>query len=167
MEHLLQELQETLMQEIPITQHLGITTQSYDGHRLVLSAPLAQNINHKGTAFAGSLNALMTLAGWGQLWLILKERHIPGKIVIQDSSCRYLLPVQSDFRAICDQPSSAYIARLENTLKKYSRARMELQVAIYNNTNDDDQDLAAAFKGRYVVFLTDEHPENISPRSLP
>src|SRR5689334_10249031 len=131
MKHLLQELQETLIQEIPITQHLGITVESYEDHRLILSAPLAQNINHKGTAFAGSLNALLTLAGWGQLWLILKERHIPGKIVIQDSSSSYLLPVDDDFRAICPRPSSGHIARLENTLKKYNRARIELQAEIY------------------------------------
>jgi thioesterase domain-containing protein len=151
MEHLLLELQETLWQEIPVTRHLGITVESYDGQRLVLSAPLAQNINHKGTAFAGSLNALVTLAGWSQLWLILKERQLHGKIVIQDSTNNYLLPVQNDFRACCDRPSPAQITRLENTFRKHNRARIELQAEIY-----DGAELAVSFKGRYVVLPPDE-----------
>jgi thioesterase domain-containing protein len=151
MEHLLLDLQETLRREIPITQHLGITVESYDAQRLVLSAPLARNINHKGTAFAGSLNALVTLAGWGQLWLILKERQLHGKIVIQDSTNSYLLPVQSDFRAFCDRPSPAQITRLENTFHKHSRARIELQAEIYNGS-----ELAVSFRGRYVILPPDE-----------
>jgi thioesterase domain-containing protein len=151
MEHLLLELQETLRREIPVTRHLGITVESYDGKRLVLSAPLAQNINHKGTAFAGSLNALVTLAGWGQLWLILKERQLHGKIVIQDSTNSYLLPVQSDFRASCDRPSPAQITRLENTFRKHHRARIELQAEIH-----DGSELAVSFKGRYVILLPDK-----------
>ncbi len=151
MEHLLQRLQVTLLREIPITQYLGIIVESYDDQQLILRAPLAQNINHKGTAFAGSLNALLTLAGWGQLWLILAERNISGKIVIQDSSSSYLLPVHSDFSAICHKPSSEHIARVESTLKKYGKARIELYAEIR-----DDQELAVSFKGRYVVHLETE-----------
>lgn len=152
MDNLLQGLQETLNQEIPITQHLGIIVESYDGKRLILKAPLAQNINHKGTAFAGSLNALVTLAGWGQIWLMLKERGIPGKIVIQDSSSNYLLPVQNDFLAICHKPDTFSIEKMENMLKKRGKARIELNVEIYN-----DHAIAVSFKGRYVVHLDDEH----------
>ncbi len=151
MEQLLLELQETLRLEIPVTRHLGITLESYDEQRLVLSAPLAQNINHKGTAFAGSLNALVTLAGWGQLWLILKERQLHGKIVIQDSTNSYLLPVQNDFRATCERPSPAQVARLEQTFRKHNRARIELQAEIRNEAG-----LAVSFKGRYVVLPPDE-----------
>ena len=151
MEHLLQKLQVTLLQEIPITQYLGILVESYNDQQLVLRAPLAQNTNHKGTAFAGSLNALLTLAGWGQLWLILKERNIPGEIVIQDSSSSYLLPIHNDFHAICHKPSPEQITRLENTLKKHGKARLELHAEIH-----DDQKLAVSFKGRYVVHLADE-----------
>jgi thioesterase domain-containing protein len=152
MEHLLLELQKTLKREIPITRHLGVTVESYDGQQLVLSAPLAQNINHKGTAFAGSLNALVTLAGWGQLWLILKECQLHGKIVIQDSTNSYLLPVQSNFRASCNRPSPAQVTRMENMFRKHHRARIELQAEIH-----DGSELAVSFTGRYVVLPLDEH----------
>src|SRR5579884_127869 len=96
-----QALQQTLYEEIPITQQLRVAVQGYDGIRLALHAPLAENINHKGTIFAGSINAVMTLAGWGLVWLLLKESGVAAKVIIQDSSINYLLPVTQDFTDIC------------------------------------------------------------------
>ncbi|TFG38857.1 MAG: thioesterase, partial [Candidatus Aminicenantes bacterium] len=58
---------------MPITKALGLRVIGRDGTDLIFSAPLAPNINHKGTAFAGSLNATATLAGWGTIWLLLRE----------------------------------------------------------------------------------------------
>lgn len=151
MKNLLMELQETLSHEIPITQHLGITVESYDNGDLVLKAPLARNINHKGTAFAGSLNSLVTLSAWGQLWLVLKERDIAARIVIQDSSCNYLLPVKSDFSAVCHKPQPAQITKLEQMLTRKGKARIELHAEIYY-----DHTVALSFSGRYVVHCSQE-----------
>ena len=148
MHNRLQELQETLAREIPITQHLGISIESYDDAGLTLKAPLQQNINHKSTAFAGSLNALLTLAGWGLLWPILKERDLHAQIVIQESISSYLRPVTRDFSARCHKPDPTHIARLETTLRKKGKARLELQSEI------TERDIVAvSFRGRYVVFL--------------
>ena len=54
MQDLVEALQKTLEHEIPLTQHLELRVMNYDEHGLVLKAPLAPNINHKRTAFAGS-----------------------------------------------------------------------------------------------------------------
>jgi len=148
MHNRLHELQETLAREIPITKHLGITVVSYDDEGLTLKAPLRQNINHKSTAFAGSLNALLTLAGWGLLWLLVKERDMQVQIVIQESMSSYLRPVTRDFSAQCHKPDPASIARLETTLRKKRKARLELQSEI----REGDM-VAVSFRGRYVVFL--------------
>ncbi len=147
----LQELQEILAREIPITQHLGISIESYDDAGLTLKAPLQQNINHKSTAFAGSLNALLTLAGWGLLWLILKERDLHAQIVIQESISSYLRPVTRDFSARCHKPDPTHIARLETTLRKKGKARLELQSEIR-----EGDIVAVTFSGRYVIFLREE-----------
>ena len=48
--------------------------------------PLGPNRNHQQTAFAGSLNALCTIAGWGTVFLLLKELDRRGNIVIRRSS---------------------------------------------------------------------------------
>ncbi|HLZ61866.1 MAG TPA: thioesterase domain-containing protein [Ktedonosporobacter sp.] len=158
MKNLLEELQETLYTDIPLTKHLAITVDSYDDERLLLKAPLAQNINHKGTAFAGSLNAVVTLAGWGLLWLVLKEMGVRAVIVIQDSASNYLLPVKSDFSACCYRPDSGQIARMKQMLLMKGRARLELKAEIVA-----DLKVAVSFQGRYVVSLyPSEGEESIS-----
>ena len=150
----LRELQETLYTDIPITKHLGITVDSYDDERLTLKAPLEENINQKNYAFAGSLNALVTLAGWGLLWLVLKELDITAKIVIQDSVISYLLPVTRDFSASCCKPDPIQIAKFENMLRKKGKARLELSAEIYKG-----EEVAVAFKGCYVAFLRADTPK--------
>jgi thioesterase domain-containing protein len=146
MQSAIQELQSVLLRTIPLTQHIGLRVISYEAGLLVLKAPLTPNINHQQTAFAGSLNALVTLAGWGQVWLILKELNLPGEIVIQDSSSNYLRPVNNDFVAACYRPEQEQIVKLSTGLKKKGIARLELCANIY--TNDI---VAVTFKGRYVI----------------
>lgn len=149
MDEYLQTLQQTLAQDIPITHSIGITAENYDDKGLVLKAPLTGNTNPKGTAFAGSINALLTLAGWGLLWLVLKELDVVGDIVIQNSSIDYLRPVTGDFAAICYRPEQADIDRMERSLKKRGKARIELSAEIYQ-----EGVIVVEFKGRYVIHLS-------------
>jgi len=151
MQNLAQALQETLAHEIPITQHLNIRVVSYDQSGLVLQAPLAPNINHKHTAFAGSLNSVVTLAGWGLLWLILQELEISARVVIQDSTCSYLLPINDDFSAYCARPTQNQIDRLAEGLRKRGKARIELHTEIHNGPT-----IAVSFSGRYVLTLSEQ-----------
>ena len=145
----LQELQETFYREIPITKQLGIIVENYDGEHLTLKAPIGANINHKHTAFAGSLNSLVTLAGWGLLWLMLKELDIAANIIIQDSTCNYLRPVTRDFSASCRKPDPANINKFEKTLRTRGKARLELLSEIHEAGK-----AAVSFKGRYVIHLS-------------
>ncbi|GAC1510992.1 MAG: thioesterase domain-containing protein [Ktedonobacteraceae bacterium] len=140
------ELQQTLYKEIPITQHFHLTVGGYDERCLRLDAPLAENINHAGTAFGGSLSSLLTLAGWGIVWLIMREKRLEGEIVIQDGACNYLLPVTRDFSAYCHKPEEAQVARFERMLRSHGRARMELEATI-----PQADKVAVSFHGRYVV----------------
>jgi thioesterase domain-containing protein len=142
----LHTLQSILHHEIPLTRHLGLKVESYDGQCLTLRAPIAPNINHKSTAFAGSLNAVMTLAGWGLIWLLLDDTDLAGTIVIQRSDTRYVLPVRDDFIARCQKPSAEEIARFVATLRSRGKARLELAVEVLQEGK-----LAVAFSGRYVA----------------
>jgi thioesterase domain-containing protein len=151
MHNLVQALQETLEREIPLTQHLELRVINYDDKGLALRAPLAPNINHKRTVFAGSLNSVVTLAGWGLLWLVLQELELPGRVVIQDSSCSYLRPVSNDFAAFCRKPEPEQIARLAEALKRRGKARIELNVEIQNEAG-----VAVSFTGRYVILAINE-----------
>ncbi|MDF5730915.1 MAG: thioesterase domain-containing protein [Rhizonema sp. PD38] len=148
MKERLQELQETFYTEIPITYYLGVIVQDYNGNCLTLKAALEKNINHKDTAFAGSLNALVTLAGWGLLWLILKEQELKANIVIQDSRISYLKPVTTHFSAKCYLPESSQISHFVSILSKRGKARLELYLEVW-----EAGALAVAFQGRYVAVL--------------
>jgi thioesterase domain-containing protein len=142
-------LQATLHTEIPISKGIDITVGTYDNGCLVLHAPLAPNINHKDTAFAGSLNAVATLAGWSLLWLVLDEAALVGKIVIQDSTIEYLRPVTRDFAACCCLPESDELTRFLTMLRKKARARLQLQATI-----SEGGGMAVRFTGRYVAHIT-------------
>jgi thioesterase domain-containing protein len=146
---LLARLQATLHGEIPLSQAIGITVHSYDDGCLALRAPLGPNINHKDTAFAGSLNALVTLTGWSLIWLLLDDEALRGKIIIQDSTIHYLRPVTRDFVARASLPPAEEVARFLLLLRRKRRARLELQAEIREASAVD-----VSFSGRYVVHLS-------------
>ena len=138
-------LEYTLHSEIPISQAMGIRVAYYDGATLRLAAPLAPNINHKCTAFGGSLYTLAVLCGWGMLYLKLAEAALHKHIVIQESNIRYVLPVDQDMQAEC-LLDDAVFQHFLRTLNKYDRARLSLDVVI-----TQDNRPAVEFSGRYVV----------------
>jgi thioesterase domain-containing protein len=142
----LRALQATLVAEIPITSAIGLKVAGFGSGVLTLAAPLAPNINHKDTAFAGSLNAVLTLAGWSMLWLIARREAISAKVVIQDSAIRYLRPVGHDFAAECRLPEHTEVEHFLLTLRRKGKARMALTAEIRA-----DGAVAVAFSGRYVV----------------
>jgi thioesterase domain-containing protein len=152
---LARELQETLHHEIPLSQQIGLVVQGYDGVCLSLRAPLAPNINHKATAFAGSLTAVATLAGWGLTWLILREQGLRSVIVIQESTTRYLLPVAHDFVATCQAPAAREVERFLAGLRRRGKARLPLTVDIRIGASQ----VAVAFSGSYVAFIDQAHIE--------
>src|SRR6188472_187069 len=92
---LLSELQSTLEREIPMSAQMGIRVHKVDADGLVMRLPLDPNRNHQQTAFAGSLNALCTIAGWGYVFLLLRTLGRSGNIVIHRSNIKYLEPVTS------------------------------------------------------------------------
>jgi thioesterase domain-containing protein len=138
-------LEHLLHDEIPISLAMGIRVANYDGASLKLAAPLAPNINHKSTAFGGSLYSLAVLCGWGMLHLKLAEAGLHKHIVIQESNIRYLQPVDQDMHAECCMDGAAFKHFLR-TLGKHGRARLSLDVVIKHNGHP-----AVEFAGRYVV----------------
>lgn len=138
-------LERTLHDEIPLSRAMGIRVAAYDGIKLQLTAPLAPNINHKCTAFGGSLYSLAVLCGWGMVHLKLAEAKLHKHIVIQDADIRYLLPVAQEMQAECSLDEAAF-KRFMRALEKHGRARLSLDVVITH-----DHRPAVEFSGRYVV----------------
>jgi len=143
-DRLLRETTEYLHQNIPLTRAMGAEVVAHDDERLVVSAPLALNHNHLGTAFGGSLNTLATLAGYAYLWLELKDRD--AHIVIRRSSIQFRRPVRGDLRALCRIPDSATLAAFHERFARKSKAGLELHVEIV-----DDGFVCVEFSGTFVA----------------
>ncbi len=139
------QIEELLHSKIPITRAMGVTVEDYDGERLVLHAPLDLNVNHLGTAFGGSLNALAVLSGYGLLWLELQD--FDCHIVIRDSSISYERPVSGDFRATCVLPDAETVEAFKKTFLDRGRARVPLFATI-----ESQGEIAVRFKGTFVAM---------------
>ena len=138
-------IQELLHGKIPITRALGVKVEDYDGQRLILSAPLDANVNHLGTAFGGSLNALAVLSGYGLLWLELRDDEC--HIVIRQSSIYYERPVRGELRASCSLPEAEELAEFKQTFQQKGKARIALAATI-----EEQGVTAVRFRGTFVAL---------------
>ena len=140
-----QLLEELFYAKIPVTRALGVRVAEYDGRRLVLTAPLDANVNHLGTAFGGSLNALAVLSGYGLLWLELGDYEC--HIVIRDSSISYERPVRGEIRAVCGLPGAEELAEFKRTFRQRGKARITLAATI-----EEQGVTAVRFRGTFVAL---------------
>jgi thioesterase domain-containing protein len=140
-----QRIEELLHSKIPITRAMGVKVEHYDGERLVLVAPLDSNVNHLGTAFGGSLNALAVLSGYGLLWLELRDAE--SHIVIRESSISYERPVRCQLRAVCLRPEEEALTQFKETFHQKGKARISLSATI-----EDEGRAAVRFRGTFVAL---------------
>ncbi|MCC7474488.1 MAG: YiiD C-terminal domain-containing protein [Pirellulales bacterium] len=144
----LEELQATLEREIPMSAQMGIRVHHGGLEGLVMQLPLGPNRNHQQTAFAGSLNALCTIAGWGYVYLLLRELGRGGNIVIHRSSIKYLEPVTAPvIFAHCRPASPAESQYFLEMLDGKGLTKLELSVEVPGTDGP-----AVSFKGSYVVL---------------
>lgn len=145
-------LQGKFLREIPFTRVLGLRVADYTGAELTLAAPLAPNVNDKGTAFAGSLNALMTLAGWGLMYLRLAHADQRCDIVIHKAESEFTRPVRSDFRAVARLSEDDWTRCLK---RLQSRGRGRILMALRLEAGGE---IAATMNASYVAFRRGARP---------
>jgi len=143
---MIKQLQEVLNSEIPLTNHIGIQVGKHTDLSLTLHAPLNNNINHKSTAFGGSIYSVSVLSGWGLIYLLLKQHDLPGHIVIQKSNIKYIHPVTTDITAKCAFTSREQQDKFIKMYKRKGLARLQLEANILCNNKK-----AVIFNGTYVV----------------
>jgi thioesterase domain-containing protein len=145
---LLEELQATLEREIPMCSQMGIRVHDGSADGLVMRLPLGPNRNHQQSAFAGSLNALCTITGWGSVYLLLRELGREGNIVIRRSTIRYQEPVTaSEIFARCHPISAEARQYFLEMLGDKGQAKLDLTVEVSGKDG-----AAVSFNGSYVVL---------------
>lgn len=140
-------LENYIHEHIPISTSLGIQVTQASPQEVILSAPLFNNLNHKKTAFGGSLHAVATLTCWSLLYVNLKNTLECSEIVIANSDVQYLLPVTTNFEARCLMPDKKNWHQFIKILNRMHRARIKLSAQIFQNTK-----LAVDYHGTFVAF---------------
>lgn len=139
---------ESTLRAMPPVRALGLRVDDFDGESLCLTAPLALNVNDKGSAFGGSLASLMTLAAWGLSTLKLGEAGYSAEVYVQDSQIRYLKPLYDELRIVArlvpEQDWSTFIA----TFAARGKARAQLVAEAVAA----DGRVVSAFDGRFVAL---------------
>ncbi|MHA6497757.1 YiiD C-terminal domain-containing protein, partial [Escherichia coli] len=129
---------------MPLSEKMGVRIQQYTGQKFITTMPETGNQNPHHTLFAGSLFSLATLTGWGLIWLMLRERHLGGTIILADAHIRYSKPISGKPHAVAD------LGALSGDLDRLARgrkARVQMQVEIFG-----DETLGAVFEGTYIVL---------------
>ncbi len=147
----MKSLVEYLRIHVPLTAGMDIRAGRCQPGYLTLEAPLAPNLNDKGTVFGGSLATLCTLAGWSMISLICRELDCDVDIVIARSEIRYLRPVSEDqFAAKARRPDQALLSRFEHELKSTGWATLEISAVVQDAGKD-----AVRFTAKYSARLED------------
>ncbi|RWX53546.1 bifunctional GNAT family N-acetyltransferase/hotdog fold thioesterase [Photobacterium chitinilyticum] len=147
-----QELQDLWQCQIPISEKMGVRISQYTGYRFEVSALINANLNPSESMFAGSIFTMATLAGWGFVWMLLKERKLEADIVLADSHIRYVAPVKERPRAVASVESlSGDLDRLASGRK----GRVVVEVSVYSG-----EQLASTFTGTYMLLPSQDDSES-------
>jgi thioesterase domain-containing protein len=144
------ELEQYLHRHIPISAAMGITAVAASPEEVRLRAALAPNVNHRSTAFGGSVASLAVLAGWSVLRVGLDDVTPTPQIVIQRSSMEYTSPIRGDYEAACRRPSAESWRRFMDALERRGRGRLRLVAEVYC-----DGESAGHMTGEYVALRSD------------
>lgn len=140
-------LQAYLVAHIAPAHALGLTIVEVEP--LTIAAPLAANLNDKGTAFAGSLYSAAALAGWALLTRWCSAESIDAEVALHESSARFRAPARAPFRATARAPWPADLEKLKRMLARAGRGRIELSVEVRCEAL-----LVMTLSGAYAVSLS-------------
>jgi thioesterase domain-containing protein len=141
-------LEQYLHRQIPLSAAMGVTVDVANSDSVVLAAPLEPNVNHKSTAFGGSISALAILAAWSLVHLRLLEEGLSCEVVIQSNRMDYERPITGRFSAASSLPDPAAWPAFLKTLVRRGVARIEVRSELMAEAA-----VAGRLSGRFVAFL--------------
>ncbi len=141
------QIEQYLYKHIPITKALGVKALSFSKDAVSLQAPLFNNINHRSTAFGGSISSLLITTGWSYLRLLFDDQDPVPAIVIGRSSTNYLKPINQDFIAELQIPDEEELSKFMEMYERFGKSRITLKAFIKNG-----EQVQAAFEGDFVVI---------------
>ena len=136
--------------DIPLLNAMQLSFVDYADAALTMEAPLAPNINNKGTAFGGSIASICLFAGWAVSTLAFTEAGIDNtEIVVYRNDMTFERPA----RGLLSVKAWIDADEFETCLSKLrdgdtSRHRLNINVDLFH-----DDKRCATMQGLYVVWL--------------
>jgi len=140
------EVQAYLEEHIPLSAGMAIRVLEANPAGVSIAAPLEPNLNHRSTAFGGSVAALAILAGWTLVHLKLRAEGLVAQTVIQSSDVRYDAPIHGEFRAVTEPVEASAWERFTRAIRRHGKGRLHVSAAVIA-----DGGPAATFTGAYVA----------------
>ena len=145
------DLETYLHAHIPLSAAMQVSVVSVSPEAVTLAAPLAPNINHRSTAFGGSVSTLAILSAWSLVNLRLTAEGLHCRLVIQSNRMDYDSPIDSDFTATATLADPAAWPQFTRMLQRKGRARVVAQSLV--RCGDV---VGGRFEGEFVAFLINE-----------
>lgn len=136
--------------DIPLLTAMELSLSGYDDLVLTMEAPLAPNINNKGTAFGGSLASIGLFGGWAVATLAFMDHGIANtEIVVFKNEVTFERPARGHLLVKVTLDRNGFAGCLDK-LRAGSdeRLRFNVGVEIFH-----DGERCAAMNGLYVVWL--------------
>lgn len=136
--------------DIPLLDAMQLSFVSYRDLVLEMEAPLAPNINNKGTAFGGSIASICLFGGWAVSTLAFVDHGIRNtEIVVFRSEMLFERPARGhlDVRAYL-KPDDFHACRAALRAGDAPRVRYDVHVDLFH-----DDERCARMRGLYVVWL--------------
>ena len=124
------ELEKYLYDHIPLSAAMQVSVVDVSSDGVVLSAPLAPNINHRDTVFGGSASAVAILAAWSLLHTRLESSGLSSRLVIQRNSMSYELPIAGSFTARSSIFGPSAWESFTRMLRRKGRARIAVSCVL-------------------------------------
>jgi thioesterase domain-containing protein len=140
------ELEKFIHEQIPISKAMGVKIIKADDESVEIFGPLEPNRNHLGTAFGGSLNALLVLAGYSWIFNSLENQGHHCHILLKSGHTEYIHPVEEGLTAICLKPSQEVLDEFIRIYERKGLARINLVSEVTS-----PQGPACIFKGEFVA----------------
>jgi thioesterase domain-containing protein len=136
--------------DIPLLTAMQLSLVDYGDLALAMEAPLAPNINNKGTAFGGSIASICLFGGWAVSTLAFEEHGIDNtEIVVYKNEMIFERPARGHL-VVRAAPERQGFRDCVAALASGSDARLRFDVDV-EVFHDDAR--CARMRGVYVVWL--------------
>ena len=147
--------QKYLLNEIPLTKDMGLEITQFSDEQLELIAPLANNVNDKGSVFGGSSSALMIIAAWSLIKLNCQTHEVEADIVIHKNQTLWNKPLYDDLCIVAKFNESYDFKQVKKQIEQAKHQRIECLIELL----DDERNIYSTMVANYVIIPTSNDSE--------